>query len=145
MTHSSFNDSLIPLRTDALIEERVRALIGRASLRQLWFLFLDEGEVQLPLLLPVDGLPGRPDYDGVHCVLSKIIELMEDIEATGVVLVWERFRSATLTAQDRAWVHALATQCVQLRVPLRAILLSHRTGVRWIAPDDYIAEPWPSL
>ena len=145
MTHSSFNDSLIPLRTDALIEERVRALIGRASLRQLWFLFLDEGEVQLPLLLPVDGLPGRPDYDGVHCVLSKIIELMEDIEATGVVLVWERFRSATLTSQDRAWVHALATQCVQLRVPLRAILLSHRTGVRWIAPDDYIAEPWPSL
>lgn len=141
MTQPSFSGSLAPLHTDAMIEKRVHDIIGRASLRQLWFLFLDDEDMQLPLLIPIDGLPTRPEREGVHQVLANITALMAEIDATGLVMVWERYGPRTLTPRDRAWAHAFATECVNESVPLRAMLLSHRSGVRWIAPDDYIGEP----
>jgi hypothetical protein len=140
MTHAQYDDSTIPLRTDALIEERVHTLIGRATMRQLWLLFLDEDDIQLPLLIPIDGLPIKPGADSVASVVANIAALMEEIAATGLVVVWERYGPATLNAQDTAWAGAFASECQRVRVPLRASLLSHRTGVRWIAPDDYVGQ-----
>lgn len=140
MRHPSFDHSTTPLTTDALIEERVRDLVGRATMRQLWLLFLDEESIQLPLLIPIDALPVFPDTDSVASVTANIAELMDEIQASALIVVWERYGSATLTSRDVAWALAFATGCTVARVPLRASLLSHRTGVRWIAPDDYVGK-----
>ncbi|MCU1406642.1 MAG: hypothetical protein JWQ43_2945 [Glaciihabitans sp.] len=139
MSRLPYDDQLTPLNTDSLIEERVRDLIGRANLRQLWLLFLDVNDMQLPLLIPIDGLPAHPEAGTVATVIDNVVELMADIGAVGLVLVWERYGAATLTAQDIAWAHELAEACTNARVRLRAMLLSHRSGVRWIAVDDYCA------
>jgi sugar phosphate isomerase/epimerase len=128
---------LLPLVTDAEIERRVADLIGRANSRQLWLLFLDEFAVQLPLLIPIDSLPTVPAAEEADGVIHRVRELMGEIGASAVIIVLERYGATTLTAQDAAWARALHTACDEQGVTLRAQLLSHRTGVRWIADDEW--------
>jgi hypothetical protein len=133
----SFEESALqPLRSDAEIQERVEALIGRANMRQLWLLFLDELDVQLPLLIPIDGLPAVPSDDQTAEVLDRVSEVMGEIGASSVIIVIERYAAATLTEHDIAWAQSLRRGCEASGVVLRAQLLSHRAGVRWIAHDD---------
>jgi hypothetical protein len=127
---------LLPLTTDADIETRVADLVGRANSRQLWFLFLDDVDVQLPLLIPVEGLPREPSDDQSANVVDRLGEVMAEIGARSLVTVLERFGGATLTAQDAAWVRSLRRSCADRGIVLRAQLLSHRTGVRWIGAEE---------
>jgi hypothetical protein len=128
---------LLPLLTEEAIEVRVGELIGRANIRQLWLLFLDEESVQLPLLIPIDELPADPTDDATNSVISNLRELMDNVSAESIVLVWERYGSPNLTAQDAAWARSLAGACSANSVDLRSMLLSHRTGVRRIDPAEY--------
>jgi hypothetical protein len=130
-------NSLIPLRTDTMIEQRVCDLIGRANQRQLWLLFLDEDEVQLPLLIPIDGLPLRPTGEDTDSVVANVGHVMEVIGAAGLIVVWERYGPAHLSSNDTEWVRSFAKACGAIRLPLRAMLLSYRRGVRWIGVEDY--------
>ncbi len=127
---------LLPLTTDQDIERRVADVIGRANSRQLWMLFLDEVDVQLPLLIPIEGLPPEPTEEQAGGVIYSVRELMGEIGASSVIMVLERYGSATLTVQDAAWVRSLRRGCEEHGVTLRAQLLSHRTGVRWIGADE---------
>jgi hypothetical protein len=127
---------LMPLATDEDIERRVADLVGRANSRQLWLFFLDETDVQLPLLVPIEGLPAEPTAEQATGVVYRVRELMGEIGATSVVTVLERYGSSALTAQDAAWVRALRTTCESSGVVLRAQLLSHRTGVRLIDTEE---------
>jgi hypothetical protein len=131
---------LVPLISDIDIESRVTELIGRANIRQLWLMFLDEGNVQLPLLIPIDGLPSRPAVESAESIVASLRDLMSNIAATSIVMVWERYGSASLTAHDAAWALALHEECRARAVPLRSVLLSHRGGVRLVAPNEYGAE-----
>jgi sugar phosphate isomerase/epimerase len=127
---------LRPLVTDSDIERRVADLIGRANSRQLWLLFLDEVDVQLPLLIPIDSLPPEPTDEQASEVIFRVRELMGEIGASSVITVVERYGTATMTAHDAAWVRALRRGCDECGVTLRAQLLSHRTGVRLIGPEE---------
>jgi sugar phosphate isomerase/epimerase len=127
----------VPLLTDADIEKRVTELIGRANLRQFWVLFLDAEAVQLPLLIPIDGMPSEPSRGETLDVMERIRGVMDEIGAASIILVWERYAAARLTAQDAAWARSLHETCAEQRIELRAMLLSHRSGVRWVAQDDY--------
>jgi hypothetical protein len=128
--------ALNPLTTDSQIQERVANLIGRANVRQLWLLFLDELDLQLPLLIPIDGLPALPSDEQTAEVIDRVREVMGEIGASSVIVVLERYAAANLTEQDRAWATSISRGCEASGVPLRAQLLSHRSGVRWIAADD---------
>ena len=123
-----------PLSTDALVQQRATELVGRAIRRQLWLFFLDDDDVQLPLVVPIDDLPIAPP-DGV---MVAIADLADAVAATSVVAVLERYGSEELTPGDREWARHLRDSCAATSVRLRAILLSHRRGVRWVAEDDYL-------
>jgi hypothetical protein len=138
MTTISFSDSRIPLWTDTLIERRVRDLVGPAQTRQLWLMFLDENEVQLPLLIPIDDLPQRPRDEDTRGVVANVMNVMEEIGAVKLMVVWERYGPAHLSEDDTRWMQSFAKACGAVRLPLRAMLLSHRKGVRWIGADDYV-------
>lgn len=127
---------LQPLTNDVLIEERVRALIGRASRHQLWFLFLDGDQVQLPLMIPLDDLPSSPG-DSAHDLARAMGQAMEAAGAQSIIVVIERYAGTALTASDSAWAKAIHAAFEQDGLSLRGILLSHNRGVRWIAQDDY--------
>jgi hypothetical protein len=145
MNPPQYDDTqLLPLTTDADIERRVADLVGRANNRQLWLMFLDEFDVQLPLLIPIESLPAEPTDDQTELVISQVRELMADIGASSVIAVLERYGAAALTAQDAAWSRSLWACCAQNGVTLRAQLLSHRTGVRWIAESEFSADDRPA-
>jgi|SRR5690606_38623025 len=125
-----------PLVSQVLIEERVRALIGRASRRQLWFLFLDEHQVQLPLLIPLDDYPSSP-VGTVHDLARAMGQTMDAAGADSVVVVIERYASSALAPADVAWAKAIHDAFDLEGLRLRGLLLSHNRGVRWVAQDDY--------
>ncbi len=138
MTIPAYEDAkLVPLDTDSAIERRVHDLIGRANRRQLWLIFLDEDRVQLPTIIPVDELPLAPEPGDGEMLAGALATTAEMIGAAAVVLVWERYADETLSALDRRWASMAHDACDERGVPLRAMLLSHRRGVRWIAQDDY--------
>ena len=137
MTIPDYDDTTLhPLISDALIEQRVADLIGRARQRQLWFLFLDDHDIQLPVLIPISDPPPRPGPT-IAGLIDVIAAQFEAIEACWVVVVLERYADSTVSAGDRAWARALSESFDERRVPFRAMLISHRLGVRWLAPDDY--------
>jgi sugar phosphate isomerase/epimerase len=136
MPDSYEETQILPLNSDEDIEARVADLIGRANARQLWLLFLDEFDVQLPLLIPIEGLPSEPTEDEADRVVDRVRELMGEIGASAIIAVFERYASATLTAQDAAWVRSLRRSCTDRGVELRALLLSHRNGVRRIGQEE---------
>lgn len=129
-----------PLTSQVLIEERVRALIGRACRRQLWFLFLDGNQVQLPLMIPLDDLPTAPD-DTVHDLARAMGQAMEAVDAESIVVVIERYASSSLTPADVAWAKGVHEAFDREGLSLRGVLLSHNRGVRWVAQDDYRFSP----
>lgn len=128
---------LQPLTSDVLIEERVRSLIGRASRHQLWFLFLDDDQVQLPLMIPLDDLPSRPN-GGAHDLARAMGQAMDATGARSVVVVIERYAGAALTASDLGWAEAINAAFHHDGLTLRGILLSHNRGVRWIGQAEYL-------
>jgi hypothetical protein len=125
-----------PLTSQVLIEERVRALIGRACRRQLWFLFLDGDQVQLPLMIPLDDLPNSPD-DTVHDLARAMGRAMDAAGAESIIIVIERYASSALTPADIAWAKGVHDAFDLEQINLRGVVLSHNRGVRWIAQDDY--------
>ncbi len=132
-----FEETLsLPLTTDEDIEHRVTDLIGRANSRQLWLLFLDDVDLQLPLLIPVEELPAVPTDDEADRLVDTVRNLVDEIGARSVVTVLERYGATALTAQDAVWVRSLRRACAEQRVTLRAQLLSHRTGVRLIGAAE---------
>lgn len=137
MKPPTYGESLLqPLTTDALIEQRVAALVGRACRRQLWFLFLDHQQVQLPLIIPVGDPPARPD-GSTRDLAHGIRMAMESVDAASVIVVIERFADQAVTAVDSSWARAIDETFREAGVLVRCFLLSHRRGVRWLAPDDY--------
>lgn len=124
--------SLSPLTTSELLQQRAAQLVGRAVRRQLWVMFLDEDDYQLPLLMPCDDLPDSPpDWP------LPFDAFADAAGAAAVFVVLERFGSDVLTATDVAWAKHVSESCAAASVDLRGIMLSHRRGVRWVAPDDY--------
>jgi len=128
---------LEPLTTDEAIERRVASLIGRAQNRQIWLLFLDQNQVQSPLVLPVSDVPVAPPDDDLDNWSEFVRGTTEAVDAGEVIVVLERFAPERLTDADRAWARMLRDGCRVAGVTLRAVLLSHRNGVRLLAPDDY--------
>jgi len=138
MTSPYTHHSHAPLSTNIAIEERVAAMIGSANYRQLWALFLDPFDLQLQPLISINSLPVLPEWPDLVEVVRRLDEVMHNIGAARLVLVWERFASPHLSDLDLIWVRQLAAACFRQEIPLRAVLLSHCGGIRWIAPDDFV-------
>jgi hypothetical protein len=126
-----------PLTTDALVEERVASLVGRAVSRQVWLLFVDEHDVQLPLVLPLSDVPVSPGEGDLDHWTEFLAGATRASGAHAVIVVIERYAPDRLGAADRSWARLARDACSAADVPLRAVALSHRRGVRLLGPDDY--------
>lgn len=126
-----------PLTTEADVQARVDDLVGRACRRQLWLLFLDSEDVQVPLLVPLEDHPPGPGDGNAERVAERASELGVLAGAASVVVVWERRLGEASTPGDRAWARALDGAFVGRDLTLRAQYLSHRTGTRRLAASEY--------
>ena len=138
MSRPPYDDTRdIPLTTDSDIEERVGELLGTANQRQMWLIPLDEQDRQLPLLIPIEGMPVRPprlDDSGLAPALQLLVD---EYEVAAFVIVLERYASAELQNSDREWATAMRATCGATGVRLRAVVVLHSDGARLIAPDEY--------
>lgn len=124
-----------PLTTDDSVLERACLLLGHAIRRQVWLMFLDEDDCQLPVIIPsyVPRRPGREHRENYPGMLGV---LFEEVDASAMVIAYERRGDDELTDPDRQWLDLLYDACAISDVPLRGPLLVHDGGVRWVAAED---------
>jgi hypothetical protein len=100
-------------------------------------LFTDDSNIQTTDMIAIDDYPTSPGGGNAELLAARISGWMSRTDAAQVIFVWERRVGERFTPADRAWAKAIAGACRECGVSVRAQLISHRTGVRWFAPDDY--------
>ncbi|WP_168915573.1 hypothetical protein [Microcella flavibacter] len=125
-----------PLRTDAQVLDRATRLVGAAIRPQLWLMLLDPRGRQLPLLVPVEGIPAHPELDAVAGMARIIGQLARSAGAASVVAVLERPGGEHPDRGVCAWGAVLVDAAAEAGTPLRALLLAHDGGVRLLGIDD---------
>jgi hypothetical protein len=109
--------------------ERVRLLVPVAVRRQLWTLFFDADDVQLPMLVPLDGVPELPDGPAVEHWGDALDEVAAEFGVATVVFVLERPGAARPTCSDLAWRAALVALGDARRYGVRAVVARATDGV----------------
>ena len=90
-----------PLITDEDVLERVTLLVRNALRRQLWLMFLDGEDRQLPVLMPTD-VPANPKTTDATNLARFIRGVNDELEATSIVVSLERRGSDEISNDDRA-------------------------------------------
>lgn len=138
MTRSPFDDIAdVSLTTDELVLGRVRDLVEGAYRRQLWLMFLDEHDCQLPIILPHD-VPSAPNRTHRSGFRPFIAGLVEELRPASIVVVLERPGSDTVRRGDREWFAVLDDACRASGVRRRGPVLVCDAGFRWVAADDLL-------
>ncbi|MBE7162561.1 MAG: hypothetical protein INR72_15085 [Williamsia herbipolensis] len=127
------------VRTDGDVAELVGALLGGPIRRQTWLLLLPADGVPVQLVVPIEDLPYEPD-DHVDDLGRFIADVMPTVDATQVVVVWERPAATTLYPVDWSWIDAVACTFAEHEVAVRAQVLLHDAGADVIdLRDDELA------
>lgn len=121
----------VPVRTDGDVIALVTDLVGRPRTRQCWVVFLAARGVPIPLLLPVSDLPYQPD-EHVQDFAALIADVVEQVGADEVVLVWERPGLHEAHPVDWEWVDACACAFEEHRVRLRGQVVVHERGTEML-------------
>lgn len=138
MPISPFDDVAdVSLASDEALLERVRDLVEGAYRQQLWFMFLDERDRQVPLLIPFD-VPDRPDKEHRDRLDPFVAHLVDEVHPRSIVVVLERPGPDWLTPSDREWFAVVDRACRAVGVVRRGPILAHDEGFRWIASEDLL-------
>jgi len=129
MTLSAALDDTGLVTTTGQARERVRELVGHAHSRQLWLMLLDANGRQLPLLIPVAGIPLRPEPGSVQPIAARLGAILS-AEAPGgsAILTLERPGPAALSAPDQAWARELEASFGKV-MRITGIFVAHDEGV----------------
>ena len=100
-----------PVTTLQEARTRVFDLVGHAMRPQLWLMLLDPDGQQLSVLIPIDGIPVRPEPGSTQPFAMRINDMLAQ-EAPGgsIILTLERPGPAALTAPDQAWATELTNR-----------------------------------
>lgn len=132
-------DLAAPLTTDQDLVCRVDHLVDQDSRRHrsLWLFFLSGDGVQLPVVVPIDGVPERPDGLLVGNLCGVIAQVLGDAAPGGsAVLTLARPGDAAVDDTDRYWFRALHAAARQRGTAIRLICLATPAGVRRLTIDD---------
>jgi hypothetical protein len=109
--------------------ERVADLVGHAISHQLWFMLLDADGRQLPLLIPVDGIPLRPEPGSAAVMAATLNDVLAEHAPGGsVILTLERPGTAALTAPDQAWAAEFVASFGKV-LRITGMFVAHNDGV----------------
>ena len=113
---------------------RVFDLVGHAIRRQLWLMLLDAHGQQLSMLIPIDGIPLRPEPGSVRPLAVRINDILAR-EAPGgsIIMTLERPGAAALTAPDQAWAIELAQSFGKL-MRIAGLFVAHDDGIAVLSP-----------
>ena len=134
MTMTTKLEDAPPVTTLQEARTRVFDLVGHAIRSQLWLMLLDPDGQQLSVLIPIDGIPVRPEPGSTQPFAVRINDMLAQ-EAPGgsIILTLERPGSAALTAPDQAWATEL-TQSFGKLMRITGLFVAHDDGVAVLAP-----------
>ncbi|TFD67942.1 hypothetical protein [Cryobacterium ruanii] len=113
---------------------RVFDLVGHAIRRQLWLMLLDAHGQQLSMLIPIDGIPLRPEPGSVRPFAVRINDILAREDPGGSIIVTlERPGAAALTAPDQAWAIELAQSFGKL-MRIAGLFVAHDDGIAVLSP-----------
>jgi hypothetical protein len=137
MPDNDMLDRLIhtPVRTDDDVVDLVNALLERPLTRQCWVLFLDERAVPISFVMPISDLPWQPD-EHVEDFAALVADVVKQLGAADVVLVWERPTESRLFPVDWEWVDACECALREQHVRIRAQVAVHTGGTAIVSLDE---------
>ncbi|HEV7204958.1 MAG TPA: hypothetical protein VGN18_10125 [Jatrophihabitans sp.] len=127
------------IRSEADLFLMWQTLMGSAGFghRSVWVMFLDRLSRTLPVLMPVDDIPRRPDARFIHGLATVISGVVTDGEAAAAAMLISRPGEAAMTPDDRAWAGALRDAVGELSP--WPVHLATPDRLQVFAPDDLIA------
>ncbi|WP_209560898.1 hypothetical protein [Frigoribacterium sp. PvP032] len=128
-----------PVVSDDDLAARVTSLVPVAVRRQLWTLFFDADDVQLPILVPLEGVPEHPDRLAMERWGDALEAVSTEFGVTAVVFVLERPGPSSATTSDHAWHRVLTGLSDARRFAVRAVFTCASDGVVVLQRDDRAA------
>ena len=126
----------LPLTDEAAVERRLTTLLttnGPPHRRTLWLLLVGPDDCQLPVLIPMDDVPHRPEPE----VLASLAQVCAELVPGGsVVFALERPGSDVIARDDAAWADAIHRACAAAGVRSRGVHLVTAAGVRCVRLDE---------
>ncbi|MEO7017488.1 MAG: hypothetical protein ABI130_02790 [Leifsonia sp.] len=116
--------------SDPEVLDLVSQVVGSACREKLWGLFLGPDLKPARLIIPIEDLPPRPDRQLVESSAHALAEILRMLGGGSVILVRERPGPPGIEPIDAEWAHAFRSAFAIKHAPLRAIVLSHDSGVR---------------
>jgi hypothetical protein len=126
-------DLTAPLSTDQDVLRCVDWLVDQHSRRNrsLWLLFLASDGVLLPVVVPIDGVPERPDPESVGDVCFVLADVLAHQAPGGTaVVVLTRPGSETADDTDRYWFRTIHGAAREHGAVIRMVALATQTNVR---------------
>ena len=126
-------DMSAPLITDGDVLDRVGSCMAQQSpdSRSLWIMFVDAGGVQLPVVVPLDGIPESPEPAGAHAVCHMIGHVLDDAAPGGsAVIALTRPGTGHVRESDQRWASSLREAAAEEGVSLRTVCLVTWDGIR---------------
>lgn len=122
-------DSHLPLTAQAALDARVRQLVPTAVTRQVWLILLDSDDIQMPVMLPLGGLPQLAPSGRAEGVAELLLSLHAEFQAATFVFLVERPGPATLVRADVDALRSLLIAGRDAPFQVRCAYLCHDDGV----------------
>jgi lysophospholipase L1-like esterase len=132
-------DLTAPLSTDQDVLRRVDWLVDQHSRRNrtLWLLFLSSNGVTLPVVVPIDGVPERPDPQFVGNMCFVIADVLARQAPGGTaVVVLTRPGSESVDDTDRYWFRTIRDAAREHGASIRMLCLATPASVRQLTVRD---------
>jgi hypothetical protein len=125
------SDLAAPLRTNDDVLRRVDLLLDEHArqLRSVVLLFLDRDGRQLPVVVPIDDVPERPDPLVVDNLCWIITEALRQYPGGSAVVVVTRPEAAQVSDADRCWARTISRAAREHGAPVRMLCLATPSGV----------------
>lgn len=119
------------IASDADARELLASTLGPALRRQLWAFLLDADGMQLPIVIPIDGIPASPADDELRSIVSSLGQVLDEFGPGGSILfALERPGEERAHGFDELWADGLHAAAHDEEVDVFAIYLVHDDGVR---------------
>lgn len=126
------SDIAVPLRTDEDVLRRIDLLIDQDAREQrsIWLLFVSASGVQLPVVVPIDGVPQRADLTTARSLCWVIAEaLRENVPGGDALVVLTRPWAGPADRADLDWATTLHRAAGDRGASLRMVCLATPSGV----------------
>ncbi|MDY0945074.1 hypothetical protein SOM11_03655 [Frigoribacterium sp. CFBP9039] len=118
-----------PVPDEAALAARASELLPVAIRRQLWTLFFDADDVQLPMMVPFEGISEWPSPRAVDDWGVALEAVVAEFHVAWLAFVVERPGASTASESDLAWRDALLALGATGGLVVRSVLGCSDDGV----------------